>query len=240
MEVGPCPLVEWDASAYVTTGSTCCAARCLQWENAKIQRTCRRSGRVLRSPLGVGRLGLRATTGLKCRVALRLQWTSSQRNGVRSKGVDVCLRPSRGVGRIGVCDDWVDVPYCSSSSVGERRKKLNEYASRSKGVDGCLVPFEGWDTSVYVTIGSTCCAAPRLKWDSGGSLQWPGHVEQPAPRERTQIPVATQVLKMAVLSSLNMIICYYSSLWNRMRNQNQNHHMEMKRSRYRAFTAKIC
>ena len=41
--------------------------------------------------------------------------------------------------------------------------------------------------------GSTCRAAPRLKWDSGGSLQRPRHVEQPAPRERTQIPVATQV-----------------------------------------------
>ena len=42
--------------------------------------------------------------------------------------------------------------------------------------------------------GSTCRAAPRPKWDSGGSLQRPRLVEQPAPRERTQIPVATQFL----------------------------------------------
>ena len=55
-------------------------------------------------------------------------------------------------------------------------------------------PLAERDTSTSVTIGSTCRAAPRLKWDSGGSLQRPRHVEQPAPRERTQIPVATQVL----------------------------------------------
>ena len=51
-------------------------------------------------------------------------------------------------------------------------------------------PLARRDTSTFVTNGSTCRAAPRLKWDSGGSLQRPRHVEQPAPRERTQIPVA--------------------------------------------------
>ena len=54
------------------------------------------------------------------------------------------------------------------------------------------VPLAERDTSTFVMNGSTCRAAPRLKWDSGGSLQRPRHAEQPAPRE--QILVATQVL----------------------------------------------
>ena len=71
--------------------------------------------------------------------------------------------------------------------------------------------------------GSTCRAAPRPKWDSGGSLQRPRLVEQPAPRERTQIPVATQFLLMIVPGARDTIIFSLSSLWNRMRNQKSNH-----------------
>ena len=47
------------------------------------------------------------------------------------------------------------------------------------------------NTENFVPIVATRRAAPRPKWDSGGSLQRPCLVEQPAPRERTQIPVAS-------------------------------------------------
>ena len=186
-------LEERDASAYVTTGVTGSAACCLQWENAKIQRMGLRSGSGIRSPLGVGRLCRCVLTGLTRRAAPRLSsgHVSSQRMGLRRKGVDVSLRPSRRVGRIGVCDDWVDVPFALRLQLENAANARSEHTSRPKGVEVCLVPSEERDTSVCVTIGSRCCAAPRLNWDSGGSLQWPGHVEQPAPRERTQIPVAT-------------------------------------------------
>ena len=42
-------------------------------------------------------------------------------------------------------------------------------------------PLAERDTLTYV-IWSTRRAAPRLAWDIGGLLQWPRHVEQPAPR----------------------------------------------------------
>ena len=81
----------------------------------------------------------------------------------------------------------------------EERKHAHSSGTRTSSQNAepsILVLLEG-RTPGHLDVcddGSTCRAAPRPKWDSGGSLQRPRLVEQPAPRERTQIPVATQFL----------------------------------------------
>ena len=66
--------------------------------------------------------------------------------------------------------------------------------------------------------GSTCRAAPRLKWDSGGSLQRPRRAEQPAPWERTQTPVATSFCRWSsqvYLTRSSSELCSFFALGER-------------------------
>ena len=152
------PLVEWDASVYVTTGSTCCVALRFQWENdfsewvyARMMSTCvwspSRSGTSRR----MWRLG--RSDGL-----LFVSSGSTPNYSVGStQGVDVCLRP------LAERDALACVTTGSMCWVTLRLQW--EHAELQRWVaDACLGPLAEWDASACVTNGLTCCVSPRLKW----------------------------------------------------------------------------